>query len=537
MQRLTCAKCSTLEGCGGITLKLCTRCRQVSYCSRNCQSQDWKDHKNVCRKKSEEGAQPRIFFENKFSGAQARLFAEGCMHYVTAAQDDCNATPAEHPIFSMLSPQQRTYLVSQVALGLLCPGEPLPLETIELYSAYLGVVACIKIELEIEMDDAYNRDVGEDFLELYYEPYAAAEANERAARQRTEDEITQRRADAALINRAALRNKKKLDKKSGDEVEFFEAEDQNFDPEAALGELIETNAYLFAGGPCNDQNRRPSRPLTDGDKCYGFRWRLLCDAAFQEDKPDPGSLCGFRSIVYPPLAMVNFCWNCYDPRKWYSAVNILMVRKYGSSLFQTSTDRALLYGEINDCSYADLSQHARILAVEKIVKGARDSYDPFWEADKGAEDQRLIFAVCSYEMVHSATQCMFARTFRSKCQERGFDLSDADKYQERLEIYRSIKNDFTEGLDKPYMDDHLRFEIPANYEQDRLITSWCAMSGRGGCFNFGRKPLKHCSRCRVVVYCSPECQKKDWPNHKKACANLAAFRKDKEKLKEVVKEF
>ncbi|KAJ6536157.1 hypothetical protein B0H19DRAFT_1270954 [Mycena capillaripes] len=42
-----------------------------------------------------------------------------------------------------------------------------------------------------------------------------------------------------------------------------------------------------------------------------------------------------------------------------------------------------------------------------------------------------------------------------------------------------------------------------------------------GCFTCkqskGRDDLKSCGRCRLVRYCSSECQKKDWKNHKKFC--------------------
>jgi len=108
-------------------------------------------------------------FHHKFTGAKARLFAHGCCHYSEAAEEECNDTPKQHPIFSWLSPQQRIMLVNEVAIGLLCPDEPLPPETIQHYAAYLGVVASIDTELVIELDDIYNREVGEDFLHEFFE--------------------------------------------------------------------------------------------------------------------------------------------------------------------------------------------------------------------------------------------------------------------------------------------------------------------------------------------------------------------------------
>ncbi|XP_054428579.1 putative protein MSS51 homolog, mitochondrial [Pteronotus mesoamericanus] len=34
------------------------------------------------------------------------------------------------------------------------------------------------------------------------------------------------------------------------------------------------------------------------------------------------------------------------------------------------------------------------------------------------------------------------------------------------------------------------------------------------------KVLRHCKRCRNVYYCGPECQRSDWPAHKKVCQEL-----------------
>lgn len=36
------------------------------------------------------------------------------------------------------------------------------------------------------------------------------------------------------------------------------------------------------------------------------------------------------------------------------------------------------------------------------------------------------------------------------------------------------------------------------------------------------EPLKRCGRCRARHYCSTECQRNDWANHKNECSILAA---------------
>ena len=41
-------------------------------------------------------------------------------------------------------------------------------------------------------------------------------------------------------------------------------------------------------------------------------------------------------------------------------------------------------------------------------------------------------------------------------------------------------------------------------------TSSCRVCGK-------QDELKNCSRCKSVKYCSVECQKKDWPQHKESC--------------------
>mmetsp|Transcript_23956 Transcript_23956/g.30162 ORF Transcript_23956/g.30162 Transcript_23956/m.30162 type:complete len:108 (-) Transcript_23956:271-594(-) len=49
------------------------------------------------------------------------------------------------------------------------------------------------------------------------------------------------------------------------------------------------------------------------------------------------------------------------------------------------------------------------------------------------------------------------------------------------------------------------------------------MCNRSDCFTYNKDKLMKCGGCRVVKYCSPECQKMDWKNHKKHCQKLAAM--------------
>lgn len=45
--RLTCRKCAKPESSKNI-LQRCGRCKTASYCSRDCQKEDWKEHKTSC---------------------------------------------------------------------------------------------------------------------------------------------------------------------------------------------------------------------------------------------------------------------------------------------------------------------------------------------------------------------------------------------------------------------------------------------------------------------------------------------------------
>lgn len=492
-----------------------------------------------------------VSFTGKLTGARARLFAEGCLHYMGAAEDACNDTPPEYPLFSWLSPHQRLALVAQVAIGLLCPDEPLPPPTLEHVAAYHGVIACIETELQIEMDESF---VGEDLLKAFEE--ATVPCQERSVL--SKEEQRQRIASMALIDKVAAKNRKKLNRKANaqeKEVEF-KAEETNNDPSTTIAKYARIRRALFSGPPCTEQDRRPPRPLTDDEKDCGFRWRLLCDAAFQEDTPQHTSVL---DAIMPPLCTADFCWKSYDANKWTTAVNLLMVIKY-FNLTIPRGESALLHGVINDVSYADRTQHARIVAVTKRVKDLRASYDSFWDASKLAIDQRLIFAICSTEFFCSKAHHGFALAFCNMCHKNGFELSEPGNYQQRLKTLRSVQYYFKDGLDKSYCNGRIigDYTSPSDYEpMDSFPFVRCAWSrcwedrldrhrqqkqqgklSPNDEVEFPRdEDLKYCERCKVVRYCCKSCQVQHWRTHRKDCPNLAAWRKDKEKLQELVKEF
>ena len=49
MKKLTCSR----EGCDSPGTKVCVRCGEARYCSRECQKADWKTHKRNCKKKKD----------------------------------------------------------------------------------------------------------------------------------------------------------------------------------------------------------------------------------------------------------------------------------------------------------------------------------------------------------------------------------------------------------------------------------------------------------------------------------------------------
>jgi hypothetical protein len=100
----------------------------------------------------------------------------------------------------------------------------------------------------------------------------------------------------------------------------------------------------------------------------------------------------------------------------------------------------------------------------------RQSYDSEWDKSRLSEDQRLIYAVCDVELHREKChEPLFVCSFEEKCVENGFQLGTPNKYQKSLEIYRSIKDDFVEDLDKSFINGDRGYggcESPKDYKYD-----------------------------------------------------------------------
>jgi hypothetical protein len=400
-------------------------------------------------------------FHGKFTGAKARLFAQACEHYSRDVEDGCDDKPKAYPIFSWLSPQQRLQLVQEVMVGLLCPDEPLPPETIQHYATYLSLIATIvtQIEYEIIVVLQYTELIGDDLLDGY-------DDTTDDLKTLTPEEREENRRNMDLISRQAEKGREEINRsRVGIDmrpVEEFQAPGLNrLDAAQKLSSSI---SLLFAGPSISAEERRLKRPLTDTEE-YAFLWRLSVNDALQENA---------NSVIAFPLCDIDFDWKCQSSKKWASAIHLLLITSHTADI--TLIEQALVDGKIEEVAYADWSQHARIHAIEKIVKDLRNTYDPFWKPDMLAVDQQAIFAICSSETDISQERVAWVTAFMASCGEQGVDFSAGGDYQKRLEIYRRMAPLYNEGLSMSYHSGFDGFEdatSPSDFQREEPIRVMC----------------------------------------------------------------
>ena len=79
------------------------------------------------------------------------------------------------------------------------------------------------------------------------------------------------------------------------------------------------------------------------------------------------------------------------------------------------------------------------------------------------------------------------------------------------------KKNLPQGGDSPWLATFIRplYLDGSLFKKDDSSLNYCSYCSKKG------SNLKRCGRCKAISYCSMECQRTDWPNHKLECANFA----------------
>jgi hypothetical protein len=146
----------------------------------------------------------------------------------------------------------------------------------------------------------------------------------------------------------------------------------------------------------------------------------------------------------------------------------------------TLLEQALVDGEVGELDYADQAQHARIHAIEKMVKDLRDSCDLVWKADMLAVGQRAINAVCSLGRSQKRGEhAVWATASLTTFKEEGVSCTHYGDYQMRLEIYHRMVLLYKERLFTSYHNgfDTIDDDIPDNFKRNDTIRAMCHARG------------------------------------------------------------
>lgn len=106
----------------------------------------------------------------------------------------------------------------------------------------------------------------------------------------------------------------------------------------------------------------------------------------------------------------------------------------------------------------------------------------------------------------------------SKVAEESQEPQNIETQEPQDQESQVVEPEITDPPSKPMAKSSLE---DTKFSQDPvkdLFTKAC------GCYQCGEiKPLKTCGGCKVVHYCSPECQRKNWKSHKKQCQQMSGL--------------
>lgn len=465
-----------------------------------------------------------IIFTRKLEGAHARLFAVACHRYVEAVVYQSIDTDSTLPVWCTLCPQHRLKLVKEVMVGLLCEKEPLP-QTEEHFLAYMGIWRFIHSNVECELDEQYDYlwCDDEDSKRIIDEISASCPPEEGMHNQQqvptgieSEHEKNERLKKETILSKIASKAKKKLAKKAQncniDEEQQEEEEEEdgrdNNEEEKLDGDMSMTmesyfkymshDKFIFEGGPPPQESRAYLKPMPSDDAAYStYKWRILCDDAFQENKV-PTMCCPV------PLSFLNFNWK-YDKgfKKWNRALRLLMIYSDVVNYFAIREKIfPLHFGEIDDEEFANPKHHKRIVNIYKTSNKLRSEYEEIWDPAKNSLDQRCIFAVCSTGIYTSGPQKVWTTEFLMRLQQKNINILHLGNYQARYEIYCEIETFEEEGL-KVHMSyyDNKSFPHPSEYEPTdfTLAGYYYERCHAEGCRKWKDGNLSKCSRWYVIL--------------------------------------
>ena len=94
-----------------------------------------------------------------------------------------------------------------------------------------------------------------------------------------------------------------------------------------------------------------------------------------------------------------------------------------------------------------------------------------------------------------------------------------DQIRRQYDMYRTT----TPSAECLELEDDVRAGLSRNSATRKCDASGCnQVEGVDGC------TLMKCSKCASQRYCSPECQRAEWPNHKGQCKRIAAIAREME---------